>query len=116
MSASLYQAWSAGQLPLKRVLGTPDECIAAALRMAEQAERLGDLELAETLLRGVCALDAQLAIAAEALGRVLLTKALSGERKVQVLADAHAWLTYAAQLDPHSASIDALVRRCALVR
>ena len=58
MSASLYQAWSSGQLPLKSVLGTPDECIDAALALAERAQALGDWPRAETLLRGVMALRA----------------------------------------------------------
>ncbi len=114
-TASLYEGWSQGQLPLRQVLGTPDECLALALERAQEAEALGDLPLAETLLRGLCALDARSAKSAEALARVLLARSLS-RRDAALLADAEAWARYAAGLDPSSVSIAALVERCRRVR
>ncbi len=114
-TTSLYEGWSQGQLPLRQILGTPDECLALALEKAREAEALGDWMLAETLLRGLCALDARSASSAEALARVLLARSLS-RRDAALLADAEAWARYAAGLDPSSVSIAALVERCRRVR
>lgn len=111
MSRSLYVAFAQGSVPLKSVLGTPDACIEAARSLALRAEAMGDLALAETLLRGLATLDARSAQAAEDLARVLLARALaSGEPSV--LRDAEAWADYAVQLgSSHAIEMAARCRR-----
>ena len=113
MSHSLYAAWSRGSVPLKSVLGTPDACIDGARALAARAESMGDLLLAETLLRGLAALDGQSMQTAEDLANVLLTRALaSGD--AAVLRDAEAWADYAVQLG--SVRAVELAQRCRRLR
>jgi TPR repeat protein len=98
-------------MPLKSVLGTPDACIEAARSLAQRAESMGDLALAETLLRGLAALDGQSMQAAEDLARVLLARALASSDPA-VLRDAQAWADYAVQLgSSHAIELAARCRR-----
>jgi len=113
MSHSLYVAFAQGSVPLKSVLGTPDDCIEAARSLAQRAERMGDLTLAETLLRGLAALDAQSMRTAEDLASVLLTRALS-TGDAAILRDAEAWADYAVQLGSRDA--EGTAQRCRRAR
>ena len=114
MTPSVYDAWASGQLPLRSVLGTPEPCLDAALELASRAEAAGDLALAETILRGLCALDPRAATGARALARVLLARAIASSDGA-VAREALAWATHAARLEPHSAASQALSVRAARV-
>ncbi len=113
MSQSLYAAFAQGSVPLKSVLGTPDACIEAARSLALRAEAMGDLALAETLLRGLAALDAHSVQAAEELATVLLARALATSDP-STLREAEAWADYAIQLGS-SRAIE-LAQRCRRLR
>jgi Flp pilus assembly protein TadD len=75
----------------------PDECLAAALAQAQLAASSGALPLAETLLRGVVALDPHHAAAAAALASVLFERALAERGEIE---DARAWCRWALRLAP----------------
>lgn len=96
------------ELPLRARLGVPDECLAAALAQAQLAASRGALPLAETLLRGVLALDAHHPVAAAALASVLLERALAEESEIE---DARAWSCWALRLAPASPTARALAVR-----
>jgi Flp pilus assembly protein TadD len=99
------------ELPLRVQLGVPDECIAAALAQAQLAASRGALPLAETLLRGVVALDPNHAVAASTLASVLLERALAEGGEVE---GARAWSRWALRLAPaapHALSVAARLAR-----
>lgn len=96
------------ELPLRAQLGVPEECLAAALARAQLAASHGALPLAETLLRGVLALDPHHAAAAAALASVLLDRALAAEGPLE---DARVWSRWALQLAPASPAARALAAR-----
>jgi|GEM_PF-6932179 Flp pilus assembly protein TadD len=87
------------ELPLRAQLGVPEECLAAALAQAQLAASRGALPLAETLLRGVVALDPHHAAAAAALASVLLERALAERGELE---GARAWSRWALRLAPAS--------------
>lgn len=89
-------------LPLRGVLGTPAQCLDAALELALSAEAVGELTTAESILRGLCALDETSTVAAGGLARVLLARAIASADR-DAARDAVAWARYACALTPSDA-------------
>lgn len=97
-------------MPLRATLGTPDECLHAALAQARLAASIGDHALAETLLRGVVALDPKTPHAAAELAAVLLAQTLAGRRDPS---EAHGWARWALEVDPSDALARTVEQRLA---
>lgn len=106
-------------LPLRARLGTPHECLHAALARARLTASVGEARLAETLLRGVLALDPKTPGVAAELAVVLLERALdervAGDPAAgrDELTHAGAWARWALELDPGDALARSVLARLA---